>query len=122
MVKENLVEEVIEVKRLDDRMIRIAILCGRKILRVFSVYAPQQGRPDKEKREFLEKLSDNIHDVPQAQEDLLMLAGDMNCYTGSMRDGFEGVMGCFSFGVRNQEGENLSKEVGTSHHIQKLRK
>ena len=37
MVKEDLVEEVIEVKRLDDRMMKIAMVCGRKILHVFSV-------------------------------------------------------------------------------------
>ena len=72
---------------------------------VFSVYTPQQGRPEEEKGEFLEKLSDNIHDVPQ--EDVLMVVGDMNCDIGSTRDGFEDVIGCFSFGVRNQEGENM---------------
>ena len=55
MVKEDLAEEVIEVKRLDDRMMKIAMVCGRKILHVFSVYAAQQ-------------------------EDLLMVAGYMNCH------------------------------------------
>ena len=43
--------------RLDDRMIKIAMVCGRKILHIFSVCAPQQSRPDEEKREFLEKLN-----------------------------------------------------------------
>ena len=46
MVKEDLIEEVIEV----------AMVFGRKILHVFSVYAPQQGRSDEEKRKILEKL------------------------------------------------------------------
>mgnify|MGYP001795072563 CR=1 FL=1 len=36
-----------------------------------------------------------------------MVAGDMNGHIGSTRDGFENVMGRFSFGVRNQEGENM---------------
>ena len=52
----------------------------------------------------------------------------------STHDSFEDVMRCFSFRVRNQEGENmlglyqehnlrvyeliLSKEGGTSYHIQ----
>ena len=74
VVKEDLVEEVIEVKRLDDKMMKIAIMVYGRILCVFSVYAPQQSRPDEEKREFVEKLSDNIHDVPQ--EDLSVVAGD----------------------------------------------
>ena len=37
MVKVELMEEMIEVKRLDDRMIKIVMVCGRKILHVFSV-------------------------------------------------------------------------------------
>ena len=84
MVKEDFVEEVVKVKRLDDRMMKIALVCRRKILHVFSVYAVQQGRPEEEKRE--RKLSVNIHDV--SQEDLLMVVGDINCHIGSMCDGF----------------------------------
>ena len=34
MLKEDLVEEVIEVKRLYDRMMKIAMVCGKKILYV----------------------------------------------------------------------------------------
>ena len=64
MVKENLIEEVIGVKVLDDRMMKIVMVCGRKILYAFSVYALQHGRPKEEKRDFLKKLSDNKHDVP----------------------------------------------------------
>ena len=37
----------------------------------------------------------------------MIVAGDMNCHNGSMHDGFEDLMGCFSFGVRNQKGENM---------------
>ena len=44
MVKEDLVEELIEVKRLDDRMMKIAIICRRMILHVFSLYASRQDR------------------------------------------------------------------------------
>ena len=36
-----------------------------------------------------------------------MVAGDMNCHIGSTHDGFENMMGCSSFGVSNQEGENM---------------
>ena len=87
------------------------MVCGRKIFHVFSVYAPQQGRPEEKKSEFLEKLSDNIHDVPQ--EDLLMVAGDINYHTGSACDGFEDVMGCFSFGVRTNK---YNLRVMNSHY------
>ena len=65
-----------------------------------SFHALQKGNgPEEVKREFL------IHDVPQ--EDLLMVAGNMDCHVRSTRGGFEDVMGCFSFGVRSQERENM---------------
>ena len=79
-------------------MQKIAMVCARKILHLVSIlYGLQQGKPEEEKREFLEKLSDNIHDVPQ--EDLLIVAGNMKFHTGSTCDGFEDMMGCFSFGI-----------------------
>ena len=49
MVKEDLVEEVTEVKRLNERY-KIAMVCGRKILYVFSEYAPQKGKPEEKKK------------------------------------------------------------------------
>ena len=71
MVKEDLVhvEKVIKAKRLNNRMEKIAMEYGRKILHVFSVYATQQGRPEEEKR----KLSDNIHDIPQEDQHVMVL-------------------------------------------------
>ena len=92
-----------EIKTLDDKMMKIAMVCGRKIFHIFSMHHKMVGL--ERKRKFLEKLSDNIHDVPH--EDLLMVAGDMNCHTEPKRDGFEDVMGCFSFAVRKEEGENM---------------
>ena len=47
-----------------------------------------------------------------------MVVGDMNCHIGSMSDGFEDVMGCFSFGVRNQ-GENMLG-LCEEHNINKM--
>ena len=36
-----------------------------------------------------------------------MEAGDINCHIGSTFDSLEGMMGCFSSGVRQQEGKNI---------------
>ena len=69
MVKEDLIEEVIEVKRLDDRMMKIAMVCGMKILHAFSVYALQQCRPE-EGKEFLKK--------PRREKNMLGLCQEHN--------------------------------------------
>ena len=85
------------------------MVCRRKILQVFSVYPLQQYKPKEETRKILEKLSDNIHDVPR--ENLLRVAGGMNCHNGSTREGIEDVIRYFSYPVRNQEGEKHAETV-----------
>ena len=35
------------------------------------------------------------------------MGGNLNCHNESTHDGFEDVMGCFGFGVRNQKGKNI---------------
>ena len=40
MMKANLVDNVIEVERYDDRMMKIRIVVGKQIWNVFSIYAP----------------------------------------------------------------------------------
>ena len=53
MVREELVEDVIEVIRTEERLMKIKIVCGRRIAHMFSVYVPQQERPDVDKQEFM---------------------------------------------------------------------
>jgi len=43
MVKENLVENVLEISRSSDRLMKIKIALGKTVVNVFSLYAPQVG-------------------------------------------------------------------------------
>ena len=105
LVKEEHVEDVIEVVRIDDRLMKIQMVWGKKVVHVFSVYAPQQGRPEEEKRNFQNKLSDCIEDIPES--DIIIVAGDMNSHVGEDRTGFEDVIGGYGWGVRNSDGEEM---------------
>ncbi|KAK3874881.1 hypothetical protein Pcinc_020200 [Petrolisthes cinctipes] len=100
-------ESVIEVIRWDDRMMKIKLVVGEKVLNIFSVYryAPQQGRPDEEKEKFREKLSDRISEVSRG--DIVIVAGDMKVHTGRDNGGYEEVMGGYGIGQRNKEGEQM---------------
>ncbi|KAK3890591.1 hypothetical protein Pcinc_005471 [Petrolisthes cinctipes] len=98
-------ESVIEVIRWDDRMMKIKLVVGEKVLNIFSVYAPQQGRPDEEKEEFREKLSDRISEVSRG--DIVIVAGDMNVHIGRDNGGYEEVMGGYGIGQKNKEGEQM---------------
>ena len=105
MLKEELIDQVIGVIRISDRLMKIMMVLGSKLAHIFSAYAPQQGRTEDEKRQFRELLEDKIAEVPEA--DILIVGGDMNAHVGQRRDGFEYEMGCFGVGERNGEGEEL---------------
>ena len=105
MLREELVDRVIEVVRISDRLMKIKMVLGRQVAHIFSVYAPQQGRPEEEKTQFKELMSDQIEEVPA--RDVLIIAGDLNAHVGQDRNGFEEEMGRFGFGERNREGEEL---------------
>ena len=106
MVKEEWKENVIEVVRWCERMMKIKMVVGGKmIVHMFSVYAPQQGKPEEEKEEFREKLAEKISEV--REEDIVIIGGDMNAHIGRDRRGYEEVMGVNGIGQRNPEGEEL---------------
>ena len=76
LVAEKWVENVIEVKKLSERIMLLRISIGMNILNVISGYAPQMGRAIVDKEEFwltLGKVVDGI-----GQEELVVIGGDMN--------------------------------------------
>ena len=86
---------VIEVHRYNDRMMSIKVVIGQKIWNVFSIYAPQVGRPEQEKIEFWESFEDEIGRIPKSV--ILMIGRD--------DVGYEQVMGRYGYGSKNSEGE-----------------
>ena len=54
LVHEEMVEDVTEIKRANERIMKIKIVLGGNKVHVFSAYAPQIGRTEKEKQEFWE--------------------------------------------------------------------
>ena len=105
LVSEEMVEDVIEIKRTNDRIMKIKIVLGGSVMHIFSAYAPQVGRTEEEKQEFWERLSDEVTEVPHLEG--VLLGGDLNGHVGTDRSGFEDVMGEFGFGERNRERKNI---------------
>ena len=102
---QRLAENVIEVNRCSDRMMKVKIVLGKTVYHVYSVYAPQVGRSTREKEEFLEELEEEIAAVPGSEG--LIIAGDFNCHVGTDRAGYEEVMGPYGYGTANPEGVAL---------------
>ena len=56
LVKEELCEKVVEVRRCD-RVTAIGLVLEEEVVRVICAHAPQSGKPDAEKERFYEKLA-----------------------------------------------------------------
>ncbi|ESN96615.1 hypothetical protein HELRODRAFT_163702 [Helobdella robusta] len=60
MVRKELVEKVLEVRRRSNGVIVVVMVFGKIIVRVISGYAPQQSRKEEEKDKFYDDVSDEI--------------------------------------------------------------
>ena len=105
LVSQDIVENVVEIERYGDRIMKAKLVLGNTIYHVLSVYAPQVGRTDAEKEDFWEKLEDLICVIPE--RDNIIVAGDLNGHIGQSRSGYEDVMGAYGFGDINVEGRTI---------------
>ena len=96
-------EKVIDVVRVNNRLLKISIIVGDKVVHIISAYAPQMGCQDQEKEAFRHELEEVMRTVKE--NDRLILGADMNGRVGKRRDGYEEVHGGHGFGVRNEDGE-----------------
>jgi len=71
-------------------MMKITMVVGGQLMHIFSVYTPQQGKPEEEKEEFRERLAEKISEIAGHT---VIIAGDMNAHIGRDRRGYEEVMG-----------------------------
>ena len=86
MVHEETVAVVIEIKRTNERIMKIKIVLGKNMMHIFTTNVPQVGRQEEEKQEFWEGLSDETTEVQHSEG--VLLAGDLNGRVGTDRSGF----------------------------------
>ena len=102
---EKLVKNVINVERVNDRLLMIKLLLSEAIVTVVSAYAPQQGLSDIEKDSFYDTLIEKL--AKCSDKEIVFLSGDLNGHVGNLSDGYDHVHGGFGFGSRNQEGDRI---------------
>ena len=105
LVKEELCEKVVEVRRRCDGVMGIGLVFGEEVVRVICANAPQSGKPDSEKELFYEEMA-REWSMANANEMVLRL-GDFNGHVGKCAEGFEGIHGGYGIGKRNVEGRML---------------
>ena len=100
--REDLLEQVVEVRRKSDRIMFVKLVVGSEIFNVVSVYAPQIGLDEDIKRIFWEDLDEVIQSIPQTEK--LLIRGDFNGYIGRRGDVYQTIHGGFGYGERNNRG------------------
>jgi len=105
LVKKNLVEQVVEVRRKSDRIMSVKFVVGSEIFNVVSVYAPEIGLDADIKRVFWEDLDEVIQSIPQTET--LLIEGDFNRHIGRRGNGYEMIHGGFGYGEGNSGGVSI---------------
>ena len=72
MVKEELCEKVIEVRRRSDRVMAVLLTLEEVMMRVVCGYGPQSGRPGIEKEQFYNELSSDWDAYVQQVDELVL--------------------------------------------------
>ena len=98
-------ENVVEVSRVNDRIIKVKVMEHQLTINVIAAYAPQRGCAAEEKEEFWRQLDSLMGSV--AEDERIVLGGDLNGHIGQENGNIQRVHGGWGVGERNEEGEQI---------------
>ena len=111
MLREELVESVLEVKRVSDRLMAMKLEVNGPILNIISAYASQVNYSMEEKNDFWEDLNGLIESI--SKEERIVLGADLNEHVGEGNIGDEEIMGRYGAGkkIRKDFGKRMDLAI-----------
>ncbi|KAK2917518.1 hypothetical protein Q8A73_004265 [Channa argus] len=103
ILKEDFVRNVLEVKRVSDRLMSLKLEVEGVMFNVVSGYAPQVGCELEEKEKFWSELDEVMQIIPRGER--VVIGADFNGHVGEGNRADETVMGRFGLQDRNAEGQ-----------------
>ncbi|KAG0727553.1 Craniofacial development protein 2 [Chionoecetes opilio] len=104
-ISSKLQPSVVEVTPVDERKIRVRMKHTLGFMSLLAVYAPTEVRKTEEKEMFYAKLDSVLDQCPP--RDTLIVLGDFNATTGTVRDGYELCVGPHGSDTRNTKSSLL---------------
>ena len=104
VVREEMSESVLEVKRVSDRLMAMKLEVKGSILNIISAYTPQVNYSMGEKNDFWENLDGLKESTCISKKERIVLGADLNGHVGEGNIGDEKIMGRYGAGTRNKEG------------------
>ena len=101
-IAEKCVDSVVSIERNSKGVLILRMVIDNGLLNILTVYAPHSGKPEEEKESFWNEVFDLVSCIPQ--NEMVVLAGDMNGHVGSSNVGYDGTHGAFGYRDRNANG------------------
>ena len=101
MMREELVKNLLEVKRVSDRLMAMKLEVKGSILNIVSAYAPQVNNSMEDKTDFWQDLDGLIESVSKQYR--IVLGANLNGHVGEENIGDGEIMGRYGAGTRNKE-------------------
>jgi len=98
-------DSVLSVERHSKRVLILKMVLDNGLLNVLTVYAPHSGKLEEEKESFWNEVFHLVRSIPQ--NEMLVLARDMNGHVGSSNVGYHGMHGGIAYGDRNADGSRI---------------
>nr|GEV26674.1 hypothetical protein [Tanacetum cinerariifolium] len=107
-------DKVVNMNRCNDRIISLTLVIEGETVNVISVYAPQVGLSEEEKKALWDSLDEVVRETSTDQR--LILGGDLNRHIGETTEGYSIVDEGFGYGLRNEEGRSIL-DFATAHDL-----